>query len=53
MIGRKLGLAALVLLYYMLGAYTTLRFDMRKWMNRITLWAIIFVLTVVTLHFYT
>ena len=45
MIGRKLGLAALMLLYYMLGAYTALRFDMSKWMDRIALWA-------VTLHLY-
>lgn len=53
MIGRKLGLAALVLLYYMLGRLPTKVFDMSKWMDRLALGSIVFVLTVVTLYLYT
>lgn len=53
MIGRKLGLAALVLLYYMLGRLPTKVFDMSKWKDRLALGSIVFVLTVVTLYLYT
>lgn len=53
MIGRKLGLAALMLLYYMLGGLSTKMFDMSKRKDWLALGSIVFVLTVVTLYLYT